>query len=188
MALLPANKTSKLRLFSASKPNYSDYNGPANGDYVRYVEGLVAWSEQEQERQRLRALADKNQVSKAADSQWGRAPAKPVVVTSVATSTYAQPGSVDTAVDRMKRKAQAQAAKLQQQAAAARTSSAGGTTPRNAQKSQEKVAKQSSWVLFIGVLIAVSMFATSWLPVVIIAWVVWNVFRTVRAASRAGKS
>ena len=188
MALLPASKPRKLRLFAAARPNYSDYNGPPDGDYVRYVEGLVAWSEQEQERQRLKALGEKSRASAAEppSSQWGRAPSIPAAPVSVTAVTYAQPGSVETTVDRLKRKAQAQAVKLQQQASNAtpiRTTAAGA-----AKKAQKKTAAQSSWVLFIGVLIVVSIFATDWLPIVIIAWVVFNVIRAVRTASRAGKS
>lgn len=191
MALLPAQTSRKLKLFSASRPNYADYNGPSNGDYVRYVDGLMAWAEQEQERQRLKALGEKNRPSAVAvaDSQWGRAPSKPVAAASVAVNTYAQPGSIDSAADRLKRQAKAQVEKLHQQAfKTSKPAPAGAVAGQPPPKAQKKVAAQSSWVLFVGVLIAVSIFATDWLPAVIIAWVVWNVFRTVRAASRTGKS
>ena len=188
MALLPTQTPRKLKLFAAARPNYADYNGPPDGDYVRYVEGLMAWAEQEQERLRLKGLGDKSRSSALASSeqQWGRTASPSTAAVQVTSNTYAQPGSVDTAVDRLKRKAQAQAAKLQQQAR-----SVGKEQPAAAgavKKTQNKEAAQSSWVLFIGALVAVSIFATSWLPVVIIAWVAFNIFRTVRAASRSGKS
>ena len=43
MALLPKNHHRKTRLFAPSRPNYSDFNSPPDGDYVRYVENLMAW-------------------------------------------------------------------------------------------------------------------------------------------------
>ncbi|MGN1057151.1 MAG: hypothetical protein ACI4QS_10610 [Comamonas sp.] len=67
------------RWLSAKPPNFQDFAGPPDGDYVRYVEGLLAWSAQEQERQRLQAR--RSPVSSMAtaaltDGQWGRAPGK----------------------------------------------------------------------------------------------------------------
>lgn len=183
MALQPTPPVRKTRLFAASRPNYNDFNGPPDGDYVRYVEGLMAWAQQEQERQRLKTLGDKQRTSTARtpDAQWGRSAS---AAAAVAGDAFAQPGSVDSAVERFKRKAQRQAMKLQQQAAAA---------AQWPDKAERKSAAKSggiggSWVLFIGVLIAVSIFASAWLPAVIIAWVVFNVIRAVRAASGAGKS
>jgi len=183
MALQPTQPARKTRLFAAPRPNYNDFSGPPDGDYVRYVEGLMAWSQQEQERQRLKALGDKQRTATARtpDNQWGRSSS---AAAAVAADAFAQPGSVDSAVERFKRKAQRQAIKLQQQAAAA---------AQSPDKTQRKSGAKSagiggSWVLFIGVLIAVSIFASAWLPAVIIAWVVFNVVRAVRAASGASKS
>ena len=188
MALLPAAPSRKLKLFAVARPNYSDYNGPPDGDYVRYVEGLVAWSEQEQERQRLKALGAKGHVPASAppDSEWGHAPSKSAAAASVTTNVYTQPGGVETAVDRLKRKAQAQAVKLQQQANSSpkTQTTAAGTT----QKPQKKTVAQSSWLLFIGALIAVAIFASDWLPIAIVAFAAINLVRAVRKASRAGRS
>ena len=189
MALLPAAPSRKLKLFAAARPNYSDYSGPPDGDYVRYVEGLVAWSQQEQERQRLKALGEKGREKSSAlpDSSWGRAPAKSSVA-SVTADSYAQPGSVDTKVDRIKRKVQAQALKLQQQAADASKATPTAAAKKAATKTATKANMQASGVIFFAMLVAVAIFATDWLPVVIIGWVAFAVIRTVRAASRTGKS
>ncbi|MFZ7311085.1 hypothetical protein [Comamonas jiangduensis] len=144
---------------------------------MRYVEGLVAWSEQEQERQRLKALGAKGHVPASA-------PSKSAAAASV--NAYAQPGGLETAVDRLKRKAQAQAVKLQQQANSATKTqtTATGTT----QKPQKKAVAQSSWLLFIGALMAVAIFASDWLPIAIVAFAAINLVRAVRKASRAGRS
>lgn len=183
MALLPEKTSGPLRLFSAPKPNYADYNGPPDGDYVRYVEDLMAWSAQEQERQRLQALGTKHRgaADRTPDSQWGRSASVSPAASADRAQGAGQPGSVDSAVVRLKRKAQA--AQWQQQAATA--AQRGNTASSNKAKAPANAA--SSWVLFIAMLIAVSIFATDWLPIVIMAWVVWNVIRAVRAASRSGK-
>ena len=182
MASQPTPAANQRRLWTASRPNFNDFNGPPDGDYVRYVDNLMAWSQQEQERQRLKALGEKQGVARAStpDNQWGRAPSQPVVAVSTAQS-----GSVDSAVERFKRKAQLQAARLQQQAATASSTAA----PSSGRRAGVPPAKLSaSWMLVVAGLIAVSIFATEWLPVAIIGWVAWNVYRTVRAASGAGKS
>ena len=189
MALLPAQSSRKRKLFAASRPNYADYSGPSDGDYVRYVENLMTWAEQEQERQRLKAVGTPNaQAAAAQESAWGRGSANSSVPPVAVPPMAAAPGSVDSAVDRFKRKAQRQAAQLQRQAAAASSSSPAPAASQAPRSAQAKVTTQFSGLLFIGVLIAVGIFATGWLPAVIIGWVVLNVFRTVRAASRKAKS
>ena len=184
MALQPTQPVRKNRWFAAPRPNYNDFSGPPDGDYVRYVEGLMAWSQQEQERQQVKALADKQHPStpRAPENQWGRSSS--TATPTGAADALAQPGSVDSAMERFKRKAQRQALKLQQQAAAAAQS----PDKMQRQSGTKSAGVGSSWMLFIGVLIAVSIFASAWLPAVIIAWVVFNVVRTVRAASGASKS
>lgn len=184
MALFPAKTTRKPHLFSAPRPNYADYNGPADGDYVRYVDSLMAWAEQEQERQRLKSQGDKCRA--ALDSQWGRSAAQAVPPVQGVAAT-AQPGSVDSTVERLKRTARAQVDKLQQQVADGAKNRPAAAAQKAAPQGVHTAKWPASGVLFFALLIAVAIFATDWLPVVIIGWVALGVIRTVRAASRAGK-
>lgn len=179
MAFAPMSGSKKSGLFGAPAPNYQDFSGPPDGDYARYVEGLMQWSAQEHERQRLKALGE--QARSQTDSHWGRVSAKPHVITQLSAQ---QPGSVDSAAERWKRKAQAQAAKLQQTLpAAAKAASAG----KNASAKPPIQAKGLGiMVLFAGFVLA-GIFAPSLLPVFIIGWVVFNVIRAVRAASSSNK-
>ena len=184
MAWQPTTSARKTRWLAPSRPDYNDFSGPSDGDYVRYVEGLMEWAQQEQERQRLEALGAKHPVTseRPPDSQWGRSPRQAVAApVSADASAVAQTGSVESAVERLKRKAQIQAARLQQQAAS--KSSGSSACPCKALPP----SLVFSWMWFLGLLIAVSLFATAWLPAVIVAWVVFNVFRAVRAASATGK-
>lgn len=114
MALLPPHSSAKRRLFAATRPNYKDFSSPPNGDYVRYVEGLMAWAEQEQERARLKALGKASQATP--DAAWGRTSAG--AAASRALPSAAQtPGRADKPWSPWVRKAQAHVQNLQQQAA-----------------------------------------------------------------------
>lgn len=178
MAFAPANHTpNKSRLFSTRKPNYKDFSGPPNGDYARYVDELMAWTAQEQETQRLKNVSDKARVS---DSTWGRGHDK----SSIVNQPMAQPGSVDSAVDRFKRKAQAQAAKLQQQA---QKKTSGTQQPAAEKKPFGKVKGFKQLAVFAGFVLT-SIVAPSLTPFVLLAWVVYSVISAVRTASRSGKS
>lgn len=178
MAFAPmGNTSSKRSLFSAPRPNYKDFSSPPNGDYVRYVDDLMAWAAQEQERQRLKTVGDN---ARRADSQWGRNTAKS---TSVVNQLMAQPGSVDSAVERFKRKAQAQAVKLQQQA----QKKSPVTQTKTEKKPSSKIKGLSLLAVFAGFVLT-SIVAPNLTPFVIIAWMVYSVINAVRSASRAGKS
>lgn len=180
MAFAPVNGSTQRGQSGASAPNFKDFSGPPNGDYARYVEGLMQWSMQEQERLRLQGLGE--QARNQADSHWGRVSAKPHAITQLSAQ---QSGSVDSAVERWKRKAQAQAAKLQQTLpAATKAVNAGGDAPAPSAISAKGL---SILALFAGFALA-GFFAPSLLPVVIIGWLVFNVIRAVRAASSANKS
>lgn len=176
----------KGALLGAGAPNYQDFSTPPNGDFVRYVEGLMRWGEQEQERLRLKALSDKTRST--TDSQWGRTAATPVRGRDA--SAAAQPGSTETPVERWKRKVQAQAAKLQQPAVLASPSSAGAAvkagvhSPAGASTQHvPRMPKSLPMVLFFGAMVAAGIFAQGLLPFIILGWVAFNVIRAVRAAS-----
>ena len=170
MALLPKNHHRKTRLFAPSRPNYNDFSGPPDGDYVRYVEDLMAWAEHEQQRQRLRALGEKSALQ-SSEQEWGRTPAQPVPKPASTAASTTEPGSVESAVARFQRKAQ----RLQQQAQAQSTSK------------NKPQASSLGWVLLIPMLVVAGIFAPDLLPVVIVLWVVFNVIQTVRKASQSNK-
>lgn len=178
MAFAPVSDSRKRSLFAAAQPNFKDYSGPPDGDYVRYVEGLLRWAEQEQERQRLKVLGEQARRQDHSESHWGRTSAKPSVLTQLSAP---QPGSTDGAIERWKRKAQAQAAKLQQV----------GSTEKGASVSPAlKISglRAFSVIAVFAVFVLVGIFAPTLLPVVIIAWVVLSVIRAVRAASSTKQS
>ncbi len=178
MAFAPANHTpNKSRLFSAPRPNYKDFSGPPNGDYARYVDELMAWAAQEQESQRLKSMGDKARLT---DSTWGRGSD----TSNVVNQPMAQPGSVDSAVERFKRKAQAQAVKLQQQA---QKKTPGMQQPAAEKKAFGKVKGFNLLAVFAGFVLT-SIVAPSLTPFVLLAWVVYSVISAVRSASRSGKS
>ena len=179
MAFAPVTtKSNKLRLFAAPAPNYKDFSGPPDGDYVRYVEGLMAWSQQEYERQRLKSLGDKVRVQTQSDHQWGRAPVAAPASLASNTAPMTQPGSVESKLERLRRKAAAKASKLSTQIP---------QPEGNRRKPQAKASVGSVIAMFAGFVLA-GMFAPALLPVVIIGWVVFNVIRAVRTASSSTKS
>ena len=193
MAWQPEQPTGQRRWLAPSRPNYNDFTGPADGDYVRYVEQLMAWSEAEQARLRLQAPGERQRstLERTPDSQWGRsagsqsvasAPAKTKAKSKSKAPDAVPPGSADTAVAHLQRQARLarqQLARVQQPAGAFGQAA---HTPANG-----PALRASSWVLLVAALVAVGLFATAWLPAVIIVWVVFNLFRAVRAASGAGK-
>lgn len=164
------------RWLSASPPNFQDFTGPPNGDYVRYVEGLLAWSAQEQERQRIEARrtsapATQNSAAVQPDSQWGR---------NVRQDARAEPGSVQRTTDGF-------APKPPSSAASANASASPGSTAGTSPAWRSKLATVRALPLSVGVfmlgMVAAGIFAPALLPVLIIGWVVLNVIRAVRAAS-----
>lgn len=161
------DKHKKAGASAVPQPNFRDFSGPPNGDYVRYVDALMQWALQEQAHARLKALGE--QAGNQSDSYWGRVSAKPQVITQLSAQ---QPGG-DTPIDRWKRKAQA-AAKL----------AASGHTALAKPKAKTKPKQNPLLVLMaVAIFALVGFFASPLLPVVIIGWVVFNVIRAVRAAS-----
>ena len=194
MKLARTQPARKRSLFGSNAPNYQDFSTPPDGDFARYVEGLMAWGEQEQERLRLKALGDKSR-SSATDIQWGRAatgtPSASIAVRSAtAAAIAAQPGSTETPMERFKRKAQDQVTKLQQQALQAGQTSASSSVPKTMQHGASsasapvaKVSKGLPVVLVFAAFVVAGVFAPALVPVVIIGWVAFNVIRAVRAGS-----
>lgn len=195
MAFAPVklDRTQPLRkraLLAADAPNYQDFSTPPNGDFVRYVDGLMQWSEQEQERMRLKALGEKSRST--TDSEWGRTAAQASHSMQAVRPVPAQPGSAETAIERFKRKAQDQVAKLQQQAFQVSPASASPTVPKTSKQGAgaapaptANIAKALPVVLVLvfGALVAAGIFAPELIPIVIIGWVALNVIRAVRAGS-----
>ena len=180
MSFAPVTAKRKGSLFSPRAPNFQDFSAPPNGDYVRYVDDLMAWAVQEQERARLKALGE--QARATPDAQWGR---QGTAAQRAADEERraAQPGGVESRLERLQRTAKAQARKLQTQSPPA-ARSAGDATKPAAGFSLRHVAVVAA---IIG-LVLLGFFAASLLPIAIMAWVVFSVFRAVRAASSAGKS
>lgn len=187
MAFVPASTSRKRRLFALTPPNYKDFSGPPDGDYARYVEHLMAWAEQEQDQQRLRALGEKSRAQSLSGESWGRSNAQTVPT----AATTSQPGSVDSRMERWKRKAQAQAAKAQREAAvaaAARQPGSGPSRKPGAKAGAGGKPNQLWQLVAVAIFVLTAIFATEMLPLVIMGWVGFSVFRVVRAASAAGKS
>lgn len=190
MAFAPAGGKKKRSFFTAAPPNYQDFNGPADGDYARYVEGLMAWAAQEQESVRLKALGTKARAVAVPDAQWGRegsAASRSAQRAAAEVVSAAQSGGVESGMDRLQRKAKAQ---VRQWKLDHPSSSADASHMQGAKSALGSVLGMRSawfWVLMVG-LVMVGIFASSLLPVVIIGWLVFNVIRVVRAASSSRKS
>lgn len=158
MALLPTQSPMKRRLFAAPKPNYQDFSGPPNGDYVRYVEGLMAWAEQEQERLRLKALGDKARATP--DAAWGRTASKPAT-SRVNPPAALPPGQAGKPWEQWVHKAKVQAQRVRQQAvevaASASEVAATAETWRPKAKPARQSAKGSSVVMWLFGLVFILM-------------------------------
>lgn len=159
MALLPTQAATRQRLFAGSKPNYKDFSSPPNGDYVRYVEGLMAWAEEEQERLRLQALGAKSR--EMPDAAWGRQ-----MVVPAAQSGPLATGRATPVWEQWMQQAQTQVQQWQQQA---REVEAGEGVPKaptlkpEAHNSRPVAVKSSGvflWLfaLFVVVLIIADLF------------------------------
>ena len=169
MALTSAKRTVKSRLFGMSAPDLSDARPPANGDYASYVEHLMRWTELEQSRQRSRDVGAALHVN----SQWKSPEAAPTA------------GAADS--DRMQRIKQkvaaARSVKTQQPMETIADGLFGGILDASKQGAKAKGKGNQSAIakaapLIFGVLVALMVFdviSLSWIPVLIIGWVVFNV-------------
>lgn len=181
-----AKPSRALKLRGADAPNYRDFSTPHDGDYVRYVDALMQWAEQEQARMRLQVLGEK--ALSNSDSQWGRRSAPSNVgassTPSVSRRNFSasdarsrEPGSVDSAVERWKRKAKVRAAQVSRNVASAASPKSNG------------VDKRKIWQFAIAIaLLSAFLLIGDWLPAgmsaIVIAWLVLHQFQSVRRALR----
>lgn len=190
MAWTATGSKTKRSFFTVAPPNYQDFNGPSDGDYARYVQGLMAWADQVQERVRLQALGAKARAVAVPDAQWGRegsAASRSAQRAAAEVVSAAQSGGVESHMDRLQRKAKAQVHqwRLDHPSASPDAKHAQGAKKASALL----LSMRNPWLwVFMVVLVLIGIFASSLLPVVIIGGLVFNVIRAVRAASSAPRS
>ena len=136
-------------------PALADYSGPPNGDYVRYVEQLMQWSEQEHRRTGGFALP-------TAQPHAGQVGAK----ASAATKAASKKEEVVRQVTQM--------------LAQSKAASAGQDKP-----SLPAASMKVPSIVFGMVLLGLLVLKAEWIPLAIVLWVVWNVRRLLRSAKAA---
>lgn len=136
-------------------PALADYSGPPNGDYVRYVEQLMQWSEQEHRRTGGFALP-------TAQPHAGQVGAK----ASAATKAASKKEEVVRQVTQM--------------LAQSKAASAGQDKPGLPTASMKVPS-----IVFGMVLLGLLVLKAEWIPLAIVLWVVWNVRRLLRSAKAA---
>lgn len=139
-------------------PALADYSGPPNGDYVRYVEQLMQWSEQEHRRTGGFALP-------TAQPHAGQVGAK----ASAATKAASKKEEVVRQVTQM--------------LAQSNTTSAGQDKPGLPAASMKVPS-----IVFGMVLLGLLVLKAEWIPLAIVLWVVWNVRRLLRSAKAASSA
>ena len=136
-------------------PALADYSGPPNGDYVRYVEQLMQWSEQEHRRTGGFTLP-------TAQPHAGQVGAK----ASAATKAASKKEEVVRQVTQM--------------LAQSKAASAGQDKPGLPAASMKVPS-----IVFGMVLLGLLVLKAEWIPLAIVLWVVWNVRRLLRSAKAA---
>ena len=136
-------------------PALADYSGPPNGDYVRYVEQLMQWSEQEHRRTGGFTLP-------TAQPHAGQVGAK----ASAATKAASKKEEVVRQVTQM--------------LAQSKAASAGQGKPGLPAASMKVPS-----IVFGMVLLGLLVLKAEWIPLAIVLWVVWNVRRLLRSAKAA---
>lgn len=139
-------------------PALADYSGPPNGDYVRYVEQLMQWSEQEHRRTGGFALP-------TAQPHAGQVGAK----ASAATKAASKKEEVVRQVTQM--------------LAQSKAASAGQDKP-----SLPAASMKVPSIVFGMVLLGLLVLKAEWIPLAIVLWVVWNVRRLLRSAKAASSA
>lgn len=139
-------------------PALADYSGPPNGDYVRYVEQLMQWSEQEHRRTGGFALP-------TAQPHAGQVGAK----ASAATKAASKKEEVVRQVTQM--------------LAQSKAASAGQGKPGLPAASMKVPS-----IVFGMVLLGLLVLKAEWIPLAIVLWVVWNVRRLLRSAKAASSA
>lgn len=153
------------------------YDGPPQGDYVRYVEQLMAWAEREHARSAASAAPS---ASASIVPQPGARPPGAVPLradAASATGAVAPPNSVADIVRQV-------SARLQEQAQAAqRVRLPSGSKART----QKPTKAAPATIVFMLALVALFIFVPDLAPLAIVLWVVWNIFRLLRSVN-GGKS
>lgn len=139
-------------------PALADYSGPPNGDYVRYVEQLMQWSEQEHRRTGGFTLP-------TAQPHAGQVGAK----ASAATKAASKKEEVVRQVTQM--------------LAQSKAASAGQDKPGLPAASMKVPS-----IVFGMVLLGLLVLKAEWIPLAIVLWVVWNVRRLLRSAKAASST
>lgn len=139
-------------------PALADYSGPPNGDYVRYVEQLMQWSEQEHRRTGGFTLP-------TAQPHAGQVGAK----ASAATKAASKKEEVVRQVTQM--------------LAQSKAASAGQDKP-----SLPAASMKVPSIVFGMVLLGLLVLKAEWIPLAIVLWVVWNVRRLLRSAKAASSA
>lgn len=139
-------------------PALADYSGPPNGDYVRYVEQLMQWSEQEHRRTGGFTLP-------TAQPHAGQVGAK----ASAATKAASKKEEVVRQVTQM--------------LAQSKAASAGQGKPGLPAASMKVPS-----IVFGMVLLGLLVLKAEWIPLAIVLWVVWNVRRLLRSAKAASSA
>ena len=139
-------------------PALADYSGPPNGDYVRYVEQLMQWSEQEHRRTGGFTLP-------TAQPHAGQVGAK----ASAATKAASKKEEVVRQVTQM--------------LAQSKAASAGQDKP-----SLPAASMKVPSIVFGMVLLGLLVLKAEWIPLAIVLWVVWNVRRLLRSAKAASST
>lgn len=158
-------------------PELFSYDGPPQGDYVRYVEQLMAWAEREHARS---AASVAPSASASIVPQSGARPPGAVPLradAASATGAVVPPSSVADIVRQV-------SARLQEQAQAAQRV----RLPSGSKARTHKPTKAApATIVFILALVALFIFVPDLAPLAIVLWVVWNIFRLLRAVN-GGKS
>lgn len=143
-------------------PALADYSGPPNGDYVRYVEQLMQWSEQEHRRTGGFTLP-------TAQPHAGQVGAKASAATKAASKKESKKEEVVRQVTQM--------------LAQSKAASAGQDKPGLPAASMKVPS-----IVFGMVLLGLLVFKAEWIPLAIVLWVVWNVRRLLRSAKAASST
>lgn len=143
-------------------PALADYSGPPNGDYVRYVEQLMQWSEQEHRRTGGFTLP-------TAQPHAGQVGAKASAATKAASKKESKKEEVVRQVTQM--------------LAQSKAASAGQDKPGLPAASMKVPS-----IVFGMVLLGLLVLKAEWIPLAIVLWVVWNVRRLLRSAKAASSA
>lgn len=152
---MPKKTPSDLRRLPP--PALTDYSGPPDGDYVRYVQRLMAWAEQEYARTSSFALPN---------------------VTNTTITTTAPRAAAPKAADIVRQVS----AMLEKNGPAQRSSSKKRPAVKVATPPQKAAATKAASFLFGLAFLAALIFKPQWLPLVFGLWVVLGVRRALQSA------